>query len=188
MFLNHIYQLIKQRIETQVPQIKEFGWYMGQGTSNFKGGLVTCPGCYLEYGTIDTSTQGKRIQNATVPFTLHLISDNLKESTQRMTEDANFEHLSIVAAIFEALSNYSPMLSELPQFLALVGTPDDYNVFTSSERLNITTDHTNRSIIRTTQRFATTAKDYSATKKYTTINRPLQIEKLVLIPSPPFQN
>lgn len=181
MFIINTYQLIKQRIQTNVPQIKDFGWYMQQGTSNYKGGIVANASCFIEFGAIDTTSKGSKQQIATVPFTLYLITDNLKDSPDRMLEDLNFKHLSIVSEVYEALSGYTPLLSELSEFAALANTPDDYKVFAAPVRNTIITDHSNRSIITTKQLFTTTCTDKSATKTYTTVNRPSVIEEVFLL-------
>lgn len=178
MFLNHIYQLIKQRIEAQVPQIKEFGWYMGQGTSAYKGGLVAAPACFLEYIQIDMDSNAKREQMGTVNFKLILISESLNDSPNRTIETINFSHLATVGNVFMFMHGYSPFLSELPEYAHLKDTPQDYQVFTPPNRTTIRTDHSNRSILITEQIFSCKAKDFSAVTNYTKLPVALQIQSL----------
>jgi hypothetical protein len=175
MILKYTYLLLKQLAST-ITEVKEFDWYRGQGTANFKGGLKVPVGIYLEIAPFDTRSLGNGIQEGVITFDLHLITNNLADADKRIAPVSGIDHLLIAEKIHKAISGSSGKLSDIPAYVALLGEPEDFTVLNTITRTRVIPDHSNQENMKTTQRFSAYFKDFSDFKPFVTATATLDIQ------------
>jgi len=159
-----IYQILKQRLQSQVNGLKEVDYYLGQDRAGEDGLLYTSPGAYIEFLTFDIEYLGNNVQEAEIEFRVHLVEEMLRDNQHRITGPEN--HLQQANAIFQVLTGYSARLSVLPNFTHLKGSSEDSKVFNSISRTQYEPDHSLQYILITRQTFTCLAFDITALPAY----------------------
>ena len=177
----YIYLLLKQGLLHSIPEIKEVEFYMEQDSKNYQGGLKVAPGVYIQFPPTDTRSLANGLHEADLTFDLILLTDCLLDGDQRIYNGTEVTHLLLAEKIHQYISGYSALLSALPDFASLAGTCNDYVVFNSADRINVTHTHRDNTIMKTKQRFKTYIKDFSGAQHFRKIAATLQIEELKLM-------
>lgn len=168
--------LIKQRLEQEVPGLKETDWFMQQyeqGRSRYKNDsaavLYATPACYIEFLPIDPQTLGGgKVQQAPVRFRIHTVTSCLYDNHRRIYDpSAPINHLDFVDMAFAALQGYRAKLSQLQGFDHLAGTEQDHRVMNSIDRKGIIAEHRLSDLMVTVQEFSCLCNDVSANLTYT---------------------
>lgn len=175
MILKYTYLLLKQ-LASNLTEVKEFDWYRGQGTANFKGGLKVPVGVYLEILPFDTKSLGNGIQEGVITFDLHLITNNVADADKRIAPVSGIDHLLITEKVYKAISGSSGKMSDIPAYVSLLGEPEDFTVLNTISRIRVVPDHNNQEVMKTTQRFSAYFKDFSDFKPYQNIVATLDIQ------------
>lgn len=165
--------LLRQRIQTELTEVKEVAFYTGQDTT--KGGLKIAPGVYVKFMDIIPRSLGEGIQEAEIEFELILLSDCLKEGDDRIYDGNELTHLAIADKLHKNISGYGARLSDYTDFAATLDTPLDYLVLGTCDRVGYSHTHDNKAIMKTTQRFKTYLKDRTGMKRYTKVAATLEI-------------
>jgi hypothetical protein len=160
--------LLKQRLEQEVPGLKETDWYMRQYAESGKGTLYTTPACYIEFLPVDPETMGGgKIQQAVIRFRIHTVTTNLHDNHKRIHDpNAAINHLDYVDMAFAALQGFRAKLSQLQGFDHLAGTEKDYRVMNSIDRKSIVGEHKLDKLMVTVQEFSCLCYDVSANLTY----------------------
>lgn len=171
----YIYLLLKQRLNTEIPEIKEVTRNAGQeGTGSGRKKTLVLPGLYLSFLPTNVASLGRGIQEGVVEFTATLKTDCFYDDDKRYSQDI-LDHYGLADLVHRYLSGYSARLSDLPAFAALKDTPEDYLVFNTIDRTAIDEGQEQRSVMRTVQTFRCLAMDYAGNKKFQKIVRDLEI-------------
>jgi hypothetical protein len=179
------YQIIKKKLQADVPELKEVDWFLHQyDTTKKEGNFMTAePGVYIEFpAEIELQQLGFNIQMADVTWTLHLATTNVFEDDRRVQKVSATDHAMIMDKIFRSLLNWSSKLSYLPAFAALAGTSTDQRVVGTIARVGINPPHVLKSLMVTKQKFRCAMYDHAANPTLQTImNVPLQISSTVRV-------
>jgi hypothetical protein len=159
--------LIKQRLEQEVPGMKEIDWYLQQYNTN--SNLYATPASYIEFLPVNPETMGGgKIQQGQVSFRIHTVSTSLHDNHKRVhNPDTAVNHLDHVDKTFAALQGWRAKVSQLDGFGHLAGTEKDYRVMNSISRKNIIPDHRINKLIVTIQEFSCLCNDIAAKLTYT---------------------
>jgi hypothetical protein len=158
------YQIIKARLQ-EITQLKEVDWYYAQEEQAEENTLFVDCGAYIEFEAIDWATMGTGIQQATLGFNIHVVSESMYDNDQRVL-DPTTNHLGLNALVYQKLHKYGAWLSSLPAFAALANTGNDKRVVNEIVRTSTTPDHRLSNLMVTVQRFQSTVLDVSATPAY----------------------
>lgn len=164
-----IFLLLKQRLNSKIPAIKEV-----TRRSEGKGHMKISPAVHIVFLPTDMSSLGNGIQEGDIEFEVILKSDNLADDDRRYAQ-AQPDHDAYADLLHTHLSGYSAWLSDLEEFEDLKGTPGDFKVFNTIDRIRIDPDKDVKAIRRTVQTFRCYAKDYSGNKKWQNVVRGLEI-------------
>lgn len=167
----YAYQILKLRLQTDVPELREIDWYADQDTR--KAMLKAAPALYIEFLPNLPRTQPTRIQSAATDFNLHLLSECLFDDDRRMKKDQPLDHMRLFDKIFRSLQGFSAKISFLPEFLALLNTANDQRILGSIDRVAITPPHSPRkAMMKSIQRFSGIIYDHGASAMYDSIPKP----------------
>lgn len=182
------YQILKKKLTTDVPELKEVEWFLNQYNKNKnEAGYITAePGVYIEFpDSIELQQLGYNIQMADVEWWLHLVTSNVYENDKRIQKLTATDHANIIDKIFRSLLNWSSKLSYLDAFVSLAGTAQDQRVIGTISRTGINPPKELKALMVTRQKFRSVMYDHAANPAVVTqINVPLQINKVVRIPLP----
>ena len=178
-----IYLLLKTRLKAKMPELKEVAMFEDQDSNAFKGGLLCSPGLYIQFKPTPTRSLGQGIQEADVEFDLILLSDSLADQDKKIHQAGKITHFDLADKVHKYVSGYGGWLSDLPEFLALKYTDDDYKVFNTADRTGIDFKHRNKSVLRTVQSFKCYAKDYTGERKFQNATAGIEIEEISFYPS-----
>lgn len=131
--IKELYQLIKQRLQT-ITELKEVDLYLGQFEQDGDVTLYQAPAVYIEFDPISFNQHSKGVQNAQVLFTVYLVSEALGADDRKILDNGVINHMGLLDDIFVALQGYVGLLSNLPAFASLAGTPQDFTVINSIVR------------------------------------------------------
>lgn len=178
------YKLLKNRLSTEIPALKEVAWELGQGTREAKGSLKTSPTVTIRFLPTDMKSLGNGIQEGTVNAEIKLLTDCLYDDDKRVedTDEEALNHLDLVDEIHKAISGYSGMLSHHADYAELAGTENDVRIFNTADRIGINTDQSMGSIMVTVQTFKMYTKDYSGNPEFQKIVKPLEIKNFEISP------
>lgn len=182
------YLILKQKLQTDLPELKEIDWFLNQYDPNKKeAGFVTAePGVYIEFpDDIEMQQLGFNIQMADVEWTLHLVTTNVYENDKRIQKLTPTDHAWIMDKIFRSLLNWSSKLSYLPAFASLANTNTDQRVIGTIARSGINPPKVLKSLMVTKQKFRCVMYDHASNPAVTTqMNVPLQLITTVRVPLP----
>jgi hypothetical protein len=174
-----IYLLLKNRLKSTVPELKEIAWYFQQDKQ--KGGIKITPALFIEFKPSQMRSLSKGIQEGTVEFTVHLFIENVADGDKRIPENPQFGLSELADKVYVSFQNYSGFLSQLPTFENLANTENDFKIMNSIDRTSMATEHTLNTIMKSEQSFKTYAKDFTAVKDFTkVINGKLAILELTI--------
>jgi hypothetical protein len=172
--LTYPFQIIKLRLETDVPELQEIDWFLDQDATNDKNvSLLSARSAYIEFADFEIETLGGRIQSAPALFNIHLLTDNVLDSGKRMKKDQPIDHMRIFDRIYKSLHGFGAKISFLPEFAGLAGSSQDQRVMNSISRVHITPPHKPRKgFMKSIQRFKCVIYDHAACKQWTSIPKP----------------
>lgn len=159
------YQIIKNRLASQIPELNQVDWELGQSHQSQKL-LFTSPAAFIAFDPVNTITQGQNIQNGRATVRIRLATSSITGDDERIRKLNPDDHMVLVDEIFQALQDYGANLSALSQYSDLKGTNQDYHVFNSLQRTRITPDHRSTSVMVTEQSFEALFYDTSSIRKY----------------------
>lgn len=175
------YQAIANRLGTELSGIAPLiQCYLGEPAQDGEGNLLyTTPAVFIKFSPVRTQSRLiafglPSIQYGEMEVTVILIDDCVYDDDRRIL-DTGLNHLAKAEAIYLALQNFSPLLSDLPGNSALLGTQEDAVIFNEMERVGITPDHGISNLLRTEQTFRCVANDLSALPGYIEILRNLDL-------------
>jgi len=182
------YQILKKKITTDVPELKEIDWFLHQYDPNKKqAGFMTAePGFYIEFPEIDTEQLGYGIQMADVEWTAHLVTQNVYENDKRIEKVNATDHAVIMDKIFKSLLNWSSKISYLPEFASLASTANDQRIIGTIARKGITPPHMLNGLMVTKQRFRCVMYDHASLAVYTHLTgKPIDLSSMIIrVPLP----
>jgi hypothetical protein len=163
--LNYIYLLLKQQILT-VPGIAEADWFNNQYDLEEDDEVIyALPGAYIEFMSTPMKSLPKGVQMGQLRFRIHLVTELYRDNDRRF-ETGALDHYNLVALVYNSLLDYSASLSDLPEYVTLKDTDNDFKLFNSVTRLNIAPGPKNRKFLVTIQEFETQAWDWTGNNKY----------------------
>jgi hypothetical protein len=169
------YQIIKLKLQTDVPELREIEWYANQDSTTDKDGLLlSSPGVYIQFTPTPIETfSGQKIQSGLAEFDAILLTDCVLDDDRRIRKTKPLDHMVVLDKVFKSLQNFSAKISYLPEFVSLKNTKDDQRSFNSLSRISITPPHVPRkAMMKSIQRFRALFYDHGAAKIYTTFAKP----------------
>ena len=171
------YQILKLRLQTQVTELREVDWYLEQDSIKDKrSSIKALPSAYIEFFPVNMIDEGNRMQSSIGEFNVHLVTENMFDTDQRMKKDQPIDHMRIFDKVFQNLHGFSSLISYLPEFVALKDTEADMKMFNSISRIGITPPHQfQKSLMKSVQRFRAKFYDHAATPTYAPASPPPEI-------------
>ena len=167
------HEIIKLRLQTNVPELRSLEWYTGQdSTSDKNAAIKATPNLTLTFTTIgDLRTlSGSSIQSAITEVEVMLMTECLLDGDKRIKKDQPTDHLRIFDKIHKYLQGFSAKISYLPEFVGLKGTLGDQRMFNSLTRVGITPPHTPRkAMMKSILKYRAVFYDHAAATLYTTV-------------------
>lgn len=173
--LTYPYHLIKNRVTSKVPELKEIDWFLNQYDPSGPGIIYTAPGLYIEFLPFDTQSLGGGVQMAAAEFRMHLVSDNVFDNDKRIRKTTPTDHANLIDKTYNAVYKYRGLLSDLPEFAALAGTENDFRLINSIDRTGVVPPHNLSGLMVTVQSFRCVLYDHTATKAWQSIAPDLEI-------------
>lgn len=186
--ITYPYQILKLRLQTDVPELREVEFYTGQDSTTDKtASLRAAPGVYITFLPANTeSLSGQKIQSGITQFEAMLLTECLLDGDKRIKTDHALDHMVLFDKIFKSLQNFRAKLSYLPAFLALKGTVNDQNVINSIDRIGIPVQPhiARKAMMKSVQRFSAVMYDHAGAGLYTKITPkpPLEITTDIALP------
>jgi hypothetical protein len=119
--IQFVYQALKKRILTELPDVAQVDWYYSQYEESEDGNLVwTTPSIYIEFAPVDWQQFGTQFQRATVDVTLHIVSasaygaEDFRQTEQ--TDGLTITHLGLVSALYKKLQGFGCKYNYLNEF------------------------------------------------------------------------
>lgn len=175
------YQILKLRLQTDIPELREVEFYTGQdSTSDKTAALKAAPGVYISFLPSNTENMsGQKIQSAAGQFETMLLTECLLDGDKRIKKDHALDHMVLVDKIFKSLQGFRAKLSYLPEFAPLKNTVKDQNVINSIDRIGIPIQPhiARKAMMKSVQRFGAVMYDHAGANLYTNITPkpPLEI-------------
>lgn len=165
--LKEVYQLIQQRIQTEVAEFKEVEWFLNQyAETEDQDAWYATPSAYIEFLPITYSSHGGLQQRATVVFRIHVASEALFGDGRRITDSA-INHISLVDRVYVALHGWNAKLSDLSTHVG-----NDAVFINTVSRTELAPDHGHFNTMVTIQTFQFAFIDNSAVAQMQTVTNP----------------
>jgi len=162
MILKNLYQLIKQRLTTNL-DANEVAWFYGQYEQNEENHWYTGYGIYIEFTRFPINLNGQGYQDAEVEMRIHLAQACYYDNDDRVTDQA-VDHLGKIEELNKTLTGAEAWLSEIPGNENLKGTKDDFLVYNQLEPVELEPDHRFRNVLATIIRYRCNAFERSNVK------------------------
>jgi hypothetical protein len=79
MILADFYQILMQRLQTKVPEIKHIDWWNNQLEMEEEEYAYARPAVFIEFQPAEIINLGRKKQAWNLPFKLHYVADNVSE-------------------------------------------------------------------------------------------------------------
>ena len=169
----YYFQLIQQQIKT-VSELKEVEWYMGQFEQSGEQVLFTTPGAYIEFDTLAMDQLACKTQESIISFSVYLVNESVYDDSKRVTDDT-INHLGLLDDIYQALTHYKGMLSDLPSFVSIKNTSADRVVVNTLTRTNVQFIHELSNLVISVQTFKGVFRDISAAPEFQKVSATLKL-------------
>lgn len=174
------FEILKLRLTTDVPELRELDWFLGQTNIKDKNALITTtPALYIEFMPVTPRDLGGKLQSSDAEFNIHLVTESVSDNgTNKLKKNQPNDHMRIFDKIYRSLSGFNAKLSFLPEFVLLLNTSQDQRVMNSIIRTSpIVPPHAlSKGKMISIQRFSTIIYDHAAATLYTKITPKPPIE------------
>lgn len=131
--IKNYYLLLKQRLEAALPDVKEINLYAGQLEQDGKVVLAVVPSVFIEFSPATFEDELEGVQRTSMQFSVYAVSEALYQDDRKYL-DPNINHLELCEEIHKALHRYGALLSDLPPYASLKGTPEDCTIINKLRR------------------------------------------------------
>lgn len=173
--ITYPYEVKKRRLQSNIAQLKEVDWFLNQYDPQGNNTIYTTPGVYIEYLPMQTESLARKLQQAPVTFRVHLVTNSVYDTGKRVKKDSDWDHASLLDKVFGQLYGFSGRLSDLAEFAALKGTPSDFKLFNSIDRINLVPPHNFAGLMVTVQEFQCLMYDHTANPSFQKLTADLEI-------------
>jgi hypothetical protein len=162
------YACIRQRLKTQVPELKEVSWFNGQYLPNDDGEFMFDePAVYIEFLECNTiGMLGNKVQQVEYNIRLHIATLLLEERDQIKPVGNNnplvLNHYDILQKVHKALLGFKGKLSNLPGATIEPNSAEDQILFNYLERKAVQPIHNVFDLCVTTATYRGVGYDISA--------------------------
>lgn len=158
----------------EINGFEDVDWFLEQYEIPDDVLVYTTPIAYIEFSNLQWETLPREVQEATLQFSVHTVTDTLRDDDGRILSPVS-NNLNLAEEVFKKLMNDRGMLSDLPSFQNLAGTGNDLVLFNSINRIGQRFDHRLSNYLVTIQTFETRIFDYSATPDFQQIMATLNL-------------
>ncbi len=126
-------QILKKRATELIPELREIDFYLQQDSSTDKNTLLfATPGLWFDFVPAgEVKTHGNRMRSAEFDVLIHLVTENVLDSGKRFSKDAPTDHMRLFDKVNKTFQGFGSLISYLPEFVALLNTPNDMRVLNS---------------------------------------------------------
>lgn len=165
-----LFHAFRKRIFTTVPTIKVVEWDLGQDSRQNPGAMKATPAVLIRFLPTTTDSVSNKVQQGVVSVDIKIVTTSMYTDERRPGKPVGnsnpLDNQRLAAQIHEALYGWSCRLEFIDDQNQLSAEARNYKLMNSINRTLITTDHDIGSFFRTTQRYQTLAKDFSAITQY----------------------
>ncbi len=134
------------------------------------------PTVYIRFLPIEWQTVAHNRQTAELNFELHLVTETAYGDSRDLIDLTFINHIAYENQLFQVLHNHRCLLSDLPEFAQLKGTPQDTVILESIVRTR-TVPHDQMSNINVSvQSFSSKIYDYAAVPQFQTVLANLNLQ------------